>query len=184
MNKVKLPGSFEGISLEKLFDLIDDFVHQNRRAIPGKQLKWWFDGDHKCRYRVPTLFMILLKENNFIFSNESPVLRYGIKNPDVRLLLTLYKKGTTDPKKIKSRTNEVLHPGRAHKHVSRINPRARKTIYECFKLDCANNNDGKCSTNPVTPVIESSVVTDCLRYQSKDFKFKTWDQVLDTSPER
>jgi hypothetical protein len=178
MHRVKLPGSFEGITIEKLFDLIDDFVHQNQRYIPSQQLRNWREGDHKCRFRVPTMFMTLLKENDFIFPKDSIVTKLGIKNPDVSHLCYIYKKGTTDPRKVKGSSNEVRHPSREYNRIVRVNPNGKTTVSLCTKEDCFNINSGKCSTHPLSPTKEGSIVTDCLRYTPKEFKFKTFGDAL------
>jgi len=183
MHEVKLPDTFEGMFLDDIVYLVDDFVCQNRKIIPKKQLRKWCESDDDRNSFVPTLFLEFLNKKGFVFQDGSRLIPKGIKNTKVSLLPTLIKKDLT---KLKGSPNEVKHPGRAHQKSVIINPKALVTISLCTKEDCLNNNTGKCSTHPIKPRLENSIIVDCDRYSSKEnrFKSKTWDQVLDTSPER
>ena len=173
MIKVKLPESFKKISGNELFDLIDNFVYLNKRSIPSHQLKNWFDPTHSIR--VPSLFMTLVKEGGFKFPKNSEINQY--RCPDVEYLQYL-----TSDLELKNETKLK----RINQLKSQKTERKIKSIqtYKCFNENCEHYNSDFCSVVPIHPEIIDEIITDCIRFRPKEvFKFKTWNQVLDLSPE-
>jgi len=170
MNKIKLPESFQNLSLDKLIALVDLFVYQNKSYIPKKQLYNWNTKD-----QVPTLFLEFVKLNGFSFKENSAAIK--MTYPPVGLLVSLVKKGEQI---VKTEVNSVSHIGRynSSKKNIHVNEIMKIPVHRCQKDDCVNNNSKICSCSPFKPTKKEDIIIDCLRYSPKDFKFKHRDEAL------
>lgn len=173
MTSVKLPDSFQKLNPNELYVLVDKFVRLNNNLIHYRQKKLW-----KNEYRVPTLFMTLVKKSGFEFSEYSEPSIKKWKCPFVGYLKFLY----SNSELIEEKRRKLLRKELAKK--KRINKNITFTIYKCSNTECAHNNEQKCDTTPVNLIKNGGIIQDCNRFHEKGFKFKTWNDVLDISPER
>lgn len=176
MIKVKLPESFKKIEWTELFDLVDNFIYLNKRSIPSHQLKNWFEPRHEIR--VPSLFMTLVREEGFEFPKNSEINQY--RCPDVEYLRCL----TSDMELKKEETRlKRIKELKSQKRVNMTRKIQSIKTYKCFNENCAHYNSDLCTTTPIHPEVIDGIITDCIRFKTKEFKFKTWNQVFDLSPE-
>jgi len=172
MNSIKLPESFQKLDTDEIYILVDEYVRLNQKRISSRQKRLWYK-----EYRVPTLFMTLVKKSGFEFPEYSEPRIRNWKCPYVEYLKDLYSRYDLIEKKKK----ELLRKEERRKKI--INKNIVITIYKCSNVECVHNNERTCSTKPVQPRKLDEIINDCNRFREKGFKFKTWNDVLDISPE-
>lgn len=170
MNQIKLPDSFRKLDSVEIYVLVDECMRLNKNLIPSRQKKLWYR-----EYRVPTLFMQFVKKSGFDFSEYSEPRIKNWKCPHVSYLKLLYSHSEL----LEAKRKEILRKQKKN----RINNGIVFTIFKCSNTECVHNNERTCSTKPVQPRKTGEIIEDCNRFREKGFKFKTWNDVLDISPE-
>jgi hypothetical protein len=181
MREINLPKSFKDLSEVKLNELVNQFVAINKDFISKEDWNEW-NSDDDFYPLIPQLFIVFLKGKGFTFRPNSESSMYY--RHDIISLKHMVSKFELDEEKKKNKLFFEFIQKELYELKKKKSSTLKLTVYKCFNDNCEHWNSDTCDTIPINEEKIDGIITDCSRFSQKGFKFKTWNQVLDISPER
>jgi hypothetical protein len=175
----KLPKSFRKLSNDELYKIVEEFISLNKNIIKKSDIDRWYEESEYYPF-VPALFITFVKNKGFQFSQLYREHVYYAHD-----LTSLRKLISREERELIKQRKKLMFENLKKELALKPELPPKKIVHTCFNDSCIYNNTDKCSSSPTYPIDRiDGIIVDCNRFINKKFRFRTWNEVLDISPER